>query len=92
MPGGVFISSEPHYMRFSRFGNKEGNRMEKLETLNELLTYMEANGSLCLSPVINHISHVFAVAFHDVLLITMCVSPSSPAGLLAMTPSVEEVC
>lgn len=43
VPGGGFSSSELYYMRFSRFIYKVGNRMEKRELLNELLTYMEAS-------------------------------------------------
>lgn len=43
------------------------------------------------SSVIKHISHVFPVAFYDVLLVTVCVSLLAwrPLG---MAPSLEEVC
>lgn len=40
--GGGFISPELYYVRFPRLVYKEGNRMEKREFLNELLTHTKA--------------------------------------------------
>lgn len=79
-------------MRFSRFGCKEGNRVEKLEILNELLAYREVRKPVGPSFCLLLSSTTLPMSsqwLSTMLFCSLCVSPSSPFG---MAPSFEEVC